>query len=100
MVSGRVAPTMAVGVNRYFHEVRIVEGPGGRFERRIIKMPVRGPCLPEQTEEPAAVLFQLRASSLQAEVPLIPVSPRLIVRNLIIRRGRAVSKRQRVDPLD
>src|SRR6266705_3646200 len=100
MVSWRVAPTVAVGVNRYFHEVRIVEGPGRRFERRIIKMPVWGPCFPEPPAEPAAVLFQRRASSLEAEVPLIPVRPRLIIRNLILRRGRAVTNGQRDEPLD
>src|SRR3989442_92955 len=67
MVSGRVAPTVAVGVNRYFHEVRIVEGPGRRFERRIIKMPVWGPCFPEPPAEPAPVPFHRHPSSLLAE---------------------------------
>src|SRR2546428_8017000 len=99
MVSGRVAPTVAVGVNRYFHEVRIVEGPGRRFERRIIKMPVWGPCFPEPPADPAAGLFHRHPSSLEAEVPLIPLRPRLIIRNLILPRGRAVTNGPPHEPL-
>src|SRR5437867_5307973 len=100
MVSRRIAPTMAVGVNRYLDEVWVVEGPGGRFKRRLIKMPIRRPCAPEPSAQPAAILFQRHTSSLEAEVPLIPIRPRLIIREPIPRRGGAVANRYRDEPSD
>src|SRR5262245_34412346 len=71
-IAGNEAEAVSIGVDDDVYKVGVVECGGRAFESRVVERPTRGPHLPEQPRDLAAVLRKPAAPAFGVEIVLIP----------------------------
>src|ERR1700682_73911 len=79
-IAGFVSVAMAIGMDYHRDEIWIVERYGAPLERGVVEFPVRGPLLPQEFAQRAAICHKAGAPALSVEVVLVPEAVLLLGR--------------------